>query len=53
MQPSVCQQNHKVTQCSVYQQSAITTSENNYKDPHLQEYIITFKEHTTHSYSLT
>jgi hypothetical protein len=52
MQPSVCQQNHKVTQCNVHQHCAITASEN-YKDPHLREYIITFKEHTTHSCILT
>ena len=53
MQLSVCQQNHKVTQCSVYQHCVIIASENNYKDPHLREYIITFKEHITQSYILT
>jgi hypothetical protein len=53
MQPSVYQQNHKLTQCSVYQHCAIIASENNYNDPHLWENKITFKEHTTHSYILT
>ena len=49
-------QNTRITRdimYSVYQHCAIIASENNYNDPDLQEHIITFKEHTTHSYNLT